>query len=102
MSHTTASRRAVIDAYLAGATARELGARHGVDQMTVQRWLRQADVARRRVGPRGRTDVTTALVVELRDVEQLSFAAIAAEVDMSKTGVLNRYRVATEGARRGR
>ena len=73
----------------------------GVDPSTVRRWIAQVDTLRR-TGPRGRTDVPDALIVELRDVERLSFAAVAGEVRMSKTGVVHRYQVATEGARRDR
>ena len=73
----------------------------GVHQMTVARWLAQVTTLRR-TGPRGRTDVPDRLIVELRDVERLSFTAIAAQTQMSKTGVINRYRVATEGRRRDR
>jgi transposase-like protein len=94
-------RTAVITAYLAGATTREIATQLGVSATTVARWIAQADVLRR-TGPRGRVDIPDNLIVELRDVEQLSFSAIATEVRMSKTGVINRYRVATEGKRRDR
>lgn len=97
------SRRATaLAAYGAGSTTREIAAQLGdVNPTTIARWIAQADMLRR-TGPRGRTDVPDSLIVELRDVEHLSFSAVAAEVQMSKTGVINRYRVATEGQRRDR
>lgn len=100
---TPGLRRRVLDDYRAGATSHELAARHRVDATTVQRWIRQAgEIELRRTGPRGRTDVPTALIVELRDVDHLSWSQVADEVRMSKTGVQTRYRLATEGARRDR
>lgn len=95
-------RVAATAAYRAGATTREIAAQLGdVNPTTIARWVAQVD-ALRRTGPRGRTDVPDSLIVELRDVEHLPFAALAAEVGMSKSGVLHRYRVATEGHRRDR
>jgi transposase-like protein len=90
-----------ITAYRGGATGHEIAAQLDVDPSTVRRWIAQ-EQALRRTGPRGRVDVPDELIVELRDVEQLSYATIAGEVGMSKTGVLTRYRVATEGQRRDR
>jgi len=45
-----------------------------------------ARVERRRRGPRGRTDVPTELILELIDVEGLSFQETADEVGMSRSG----------------
>lgn len=102
MTTTTDPRRAhALAAYRAGATGQEIAAELDVVPSTVRRWIAQAE-ALRRTGPRGRTDVPDGLIVELRDVEQLSFAAVASECGMSKTGVINRYRMATEGRRRDR
>jgi transposase-like protein len=99
---TVDSRRAAaIAAYRAGATTREIAAQCDVHPVTIGRWVAQVD-ALRRTGPRGRLDVADSLIVELHDVEHLSFAATAAEVKMSKSGVINRYRTATEGKRRDR
>lgn len=97
-----ATRRAsAVAAYRAGSTSYEIATRFGVNPATVRRWVEQVETLRR-TGPRGRADVPSSLIVELRDVEQLSWSAVAAEVGMSKTGVITRYRIATEGARRDR
>ncbi len=87
--------------YARGEISYEIAASLGVHQITVARWLAQVTTLRR-TGPRGRTDVPDRLIVEFRDLERLSFTAIAAQTRMSKTGVINRYRVATEGRRRDR
>lgn len=84
-------RAAVLGHYLAGRGSDDLAAEYGLDRRTVQRWAAQADILRGR-GPRGRTDVPTALIVELREVDRLSFGQIAAEVGMSVSGVKGRYR----------
>ncbi|MGH3527963.1 MAG: helix-turn-helix domain-containing protein [Pseudonocardiaceae bacterium] len=97
-----ATRRGrAIAAYRTGATGPEIAAVLGVDPSTVRRWVHQLDAARR-TGPRGRTGVPTNRIITLRDVEGLSFADIAAAVRMTKSGVIHRYRIATEGHRRDR
>lgn len=84
--------------YTAGRDTREIADELAVDATTIQRWLRPLVELRRR-GPRGRVDVTDEEITELRDGLHLSYAAIAAQVDMSKTGVRMRYAVATTGRR---
>lgn len=84
-------RAAVLEQYRAGRGSDELADEYSVDRRTVQRWAAQADVLRGR-GPRGRADVPTELIVELREVDELSFARVAAEVGMSVSGVKGRYR----------
>lgn len=74
----------------------------GVNQKRILAWMTLAGVEARPVGSRGRQDVDTELIVELRDTDQLSWRQIADSVGMSKTSVINRYRVATEGNRRDR
>jgi hypothetical protein len=72
-----------------GLTTREIAGRIGVDPKTVSRWTR--DQARRK-GPRGYDDrVLDARILRLRDQDQRSFDAIAAETGMSRTGVRMRY-----------
>lgn len=58
-----------------------------VSERTVRRWL--AGTARR-TGPRARSDVNDALILDLKD-QGLSFRAIALRVHMSKTGARLRY-----------
>lgn len=94
-------RATAIAAYRAGETSYEIAARLDVDPSTVRRWVEQVETLRR-TGPRGRREVPSALIVELRDVERMSFGAIATDVGMSKSGVMTRYRLATEGGRRDR
>lgn len=84
--------------YAAGRSTHEIAAQLDVDATTIRRWL-QPLVELRRRGPRGRLDVTDAEILQLRDSLHLSFAAIANEVAMSKTGVRMRYAVATTGTR---
>lgn len=86
--------------YRSGRTLREIEARLGVDNRAVWAAIR-GQVETRRRGPRGRTDVTDAQIVELRNDLELSWAQIAAQVGMSRTGVRARYLVAT-GRRRWR
>jgi len=74
--------------YATTLTTRAIAARLGVDPRTVQRWL--GDATRPR-GPRKRPDVPDSKIVELREREGLSFAAIAALTGMSATGARNRY-----------
>ncbi|MGH9288441.1 MAG: helix-turn-helix domain-containing protein [Acidimicrobiales bacterium] len=94
-------RGKALAAYRAGATGTEIAAQLAVCPSTVRRWIAQEQTLRR-TGPRGRTDVPDALIIELRDVDQLPYAAIAAVTRMSKTGVINRYQAFTEGRRRDR
>lgn len=84
--------------YRSGHTLREIAERLGVDQRTIWRVL-QGRVESRRVGPRGRTDVTDAEIVESREVDQLSWSEIAEQTGMSRTGVRTRYLMATSGQR---
>lgn len=72
-------------AYRVGSTSREIAAQLGVDASTVRRWVARVETLRR-TGPRGRVDVSTELIVELRDAERLSFGDIATAVGMSKSG----------------
>jgi len=84
--------------YGAGLTTREVAARLGVEATTVRRWLREAEQPVRRPGPQGRTDVdTTALVA--RRAAGLSWAELATEAGMSRTGVRRRVLTATSGQR---
>lgn len=80
----------IISAYRKGATTREVGAALGLDESTVRRALRANGVERRRLGPRGRTDVQTELLVQLCE-EGLTWQEIADEVQMSTSGVRRRY-----------
>ncbi|MGH8571021.1 MAG: helix-turn-helix domain-containing protein [Gammaproteobacteria bacterium] len=85
--------------YRAGQTTYEIAIGLGVHNRTVAGWI-GSDL--RRTGPRGRTDVPDELIVRLRDGDRLSFGEVAEAVGMSKTGVIKRYRVATEGHQRDR
>ena len=88
--------------YAQGHDSYQIGERLGVDPTTVQRWV--SGEARRR-GPRGRTDVTGAKIIMLRDESALeggkpmSFAEIGRRVHMSATGVRMRYYALTGRAR---
>ena len=95
--------------YSSGKTTREIGAELTVDPRTVARWVGGAV---RRPGPRPRAGVDRK-ILELRTVqpdpereaqglpprEHLSFAEIARQVGMSKTGVRMRYYALTGRAR---
>jgi transposase-like protein len=87
---TPKTRRDAIRAYRKGATVREVAAEHGVHEHTIRRWLAADDVERRRGGPRGRTDVTDAEIVEGR-AAGMTWLEIADSVGMSKTGVRMRW-----------
>ena len=80
--------------YESGRTLREIAAELGSDSKTVWRHI-SGRVDTRRVGPRGRTDITDDQVVELRDELGLSWTQLAAELGMSRTGVRARYLRAT-------
>lgn len=81
--------------YASGRTLREIAEALGIgDSKTVWRAI-VGRVDTRRVGPRGRTDITNDQVVELRDELGLSWTAMAAELGMSRTGVRARYLRAT-------
>lgn len=82
--------------YRAGRTLREVAAEMELADRSggsLYRHLRGQLPPRRR-GPRGRTDVTDAQILELRDELQLAWSEVAEEVGMSKTGVQVRYRAA--------
>ena len=74
--------------YGLGLTTYAIAAHLRVDPRTVQRWL--ADVTGPR-GPRPRADVRDSLILDLRNREALSFAAIGRRVHMSPTGARMRY-----------
>ncbi len=76
--------------YAAGATYREIAANHGLLYDRVRMTLKQHAPARR-TGPR-EMDVSTDLIVRLREVDGFSWARIGREVGMSKEGALARYR----------
>ena len=85
-------------AYRSGRTLREIAAQHGVDSKALWSAIRgRVDIRRR--GPRGRTDVTDAQILELRDELGLSWRELAQQVEMSPTGVRARYLMATTGQR---
>lgn len=77
--------------YHLGLDTRAVAAQMGVDPRTVARWL-AGEV--RRTGPRGRVDVATSLILQLR-AEGLSWREIAADTGMSPTGVRLRHDQAT-------
>ena len=80
--------------YESGSTLREIAARLNTDSKTVWRAIHD-QVQPRRTGPRGRTDVTDAQILELRDDLELSWATIAQQTGMSRSGARARYLVAT-------
>lgn len=84
--------------YQAGATYREIAARHGLLYDQVRRNLVKHAPARR-TGPR-ELDVSTSEIVRLRDVGELSWSEIGREVGLSKEGALARYRKAKGTFRR--
>lgn len=83
--------RAAVVLYQENWTTRQIGTALAVDSRTVCRWLRQRDVPTRRRGPAGRTDVSDDTIRRLIEVEQCSYASAAKIVDMSKSGVRQRY-----------
>jgi hypothetical protein len=84
-------RRRAIALYQKNMTTREIGDTLRVNPKTVWRWLAGMDVARRRRGPRGRTDVPDELIRELIEDFGLSYAEAGEEVGMSKSGVMQRW-----------
>lgn len=83
--------------YTKGRTTREIAAEIGIDAKTVRRILADAAIERRRTGPRGRLDVDTEAILEMRDDLHMSWQEIADAAGMSKTGVRMRYATATTG-----
>jgi alkylhydroperoxidase family enzyme len=83
--------------YAAGASFAEIAAQLGADRRTVQRWC--ADLVRR-PGPRPNPAVTNERIIEMRDVEGLSYAQIATLTALgSWTSARERYRAAKGIAR---
>ena len=83
---------AALDRYREGATGHEIAAELGVSPSTARRWIAQQGETLRRTGSRGRIDIPTALIVELHDMKEMSFAAIAEKVGMTKDGAAGRYK----------
>lgn len=89
-------------AYQAGRTCYEIAEDLGVHESTVRALMDTKGVTRRRTGPRGRVDVPDSLITTLRDVEGMTWRAIADTVGMSRMGATTRYKVATGDRQYGR
>ena len=86
--------------YNAGRTLREITGEMGLAIGSKELWRAIHDrVETRRRGPRGRQDVDTDLILEMRDEDGETWPEIAEQVGMSISGVRCRYRLATTGER---
>lgn len=80
-----------LDRYQAGDSFRAIAKAAGVHEVTVRRLIHDHGANVRRVGPRGRLDVSDEQIRRLREEDGMSYDGIAAAVGMSRTGVRHRY-----------
>ena len=83
--------RTAVRLYGEGRTTREIAAELGIDAETVRRSLAAEAVKLRRSGPRGRIDIATETITELRDEQHMSWRQIADATGLSRTAVRKRY-----------
>lgn len=88
--------------YKDGLTITDLARRFYVSRSTIHRALSEGSspIKRRLPGPIGANDVPTATIVELREVQGLSYDKIAAKVAMVPSAVQQRYKNYLRGVAR--